>query len=135
MKDLDKLASKLKKTTLEAINRAEIIKKEKEEEEKRLAERQKIQDELEAASIIERIPDLAEKAALKKLFSVEVMKLESKHYNFTSYGASCPLEGHLKGSAKLVYLACKKANLNPKIESWHDGMGMDSGYQVTINWS
>jgi hypothetical protein len=40
----------------------------------------------------------------------------------------------LKGPAAIVWNELVKAGLQPALEYWHDGMGMDGGFNIIIKW-
>lgn len=40
----------------------------------------------------------------------------------------------LKGAAKLVYEALATAYLNPTIDYWHDGVGVNSGFNIVAHF-
>ena len=37
-------------------------------------------------------------------------------------------------TGKLVYSGCVDLKLNPTLEYWYDGCGMESGYNIVIHW-
>ena len=40
----------------------------------------------------------------------------------------------LKGVGAIVWNACQGAKLNPTLEYWHDGAGIESGFNLVVNW-
>lgn len=113
----------------------------KEREKKRLAaiaakeERQRKADELFAAHVLEQVPDKCEKEAEAGRSHAIVMSLKySRDYDSPAPNWNDLPYNKLKGPGALVWNALSLANLNPKIEYWHDGMGMDSGFNIIVQW-
>ena len=50
-----------------------------------------------------------------------------------STNATCRPE-YLIGACRLVFDRLAKCNLNPALEDWHDGIGMQSGYNIVVCW-
>jgi len=47
--------------------------------------------------------------------------------------ATCS-EKWLVGAAKLVWDSCVGSRLQPELQFWHDGCGMDSGFNIVVHW-
>lgn len=107
---------------LTAKTAAELETKRKKEQE----EKKKLQKK--ANRIIARIPDIIEKRISAGEWDAIVMKMSRKEYD--------PDESSLPfGAARIVWDECKKNNLKVKADYWYSGDGMDSGYNLVINWS
>ncbi len=98
--------------------------------------RKKFDDELKASRIIDKIPIRAETEAAEGRNHCIVMSIKfedySRPHDANDWRVCDPK--WLNGAAKLVWEYCVKAELNPTIEDWHDGMGMDSGHNIVIHW-
>jgi hypothetical protein len=131
--------SKLKDMTRRAIEAGQA-------EAKRLAEQvaekerlKKAQDELKAKRIIMQIPGRAEKEAALGRSHAIVMAVKYEDYDRprdTPAGKDWRVcQGDwLKGACKLVWEYCVEAELNPTLEDWHDGCGINSGHNIVIHW-
>lgn len=123
----------LRKLTEEAVERGRL---EHEDELQRIAEqeaRQRRADELKAEGIIMQIPSKCEKEARNQRSHAVVMGLRyGKDHD--QIGGNVLEVAKLKGAGKIVYDYCKDAGLNPTLEYWWSGDGMDSGYNIVVRW-
>jgi hypothetical protein len=127
--------AKLRKATEDAIQRG------KEREKKRLAEvkakdeRQKQKDQLLASHILAAFPDKCEKEAEQGRSHAIIMGLKySRDYDSPAPNWNDLPYNKLKGPGALVWNYLSLAGLKPTIEYWHDGMGMDSGFNIVVHW-
>lgn len=127
------LAQELKAKTKAAIAEGERKRRVKEAEVKAKDLRQKTEWSAIAHRIIADIPDKAGKATEECLFKVKVMKTVNGR-DHISYPQKLDYTG-LTGVAAMVYNYCNTAGLNPKIQANWDGGGMDSWYEIWIDWS
>lgn len=127
----------LRKKTGDAVQRGEQKRKAAEEaaelQKKRIQER----DQRIAENIIADIPLKCEEAAEKCQSQAVIMEMQyDRDYTYpTQFGGTpvdLPIEC-LRGPALIVWNRVKGA-LSIKIESWHDGMGEKSGYNLVVNW-
>lgn len=127
--------SNLKRLTQEAIQRGKA-KKAKDEQEKQEKEERRLREQKHRAEgIIEQIPHLAEKAAHEAQSQAVVMKMKwTEDYTSTGVGHSRGISIVHGSAADLVMKWCQEAGLRPTVEDWHDGCGMDSGYEIVIHW-
>lgn len=98
-------------------------------------EKQKqLEDSIKADSIIEQIPSRCAKEAESGRDYAIVMSLKwmDDYKQPESNGNLKPEE--LFGAGKLVWNACVEAELNPTIEYWWSGDGMESGYNIVVHW-
>lgn len=120
---------KLKKLAKDAIEAG------KERERKRLAEikakddRQKEKDRLFAAHVIAQVPGKCEAEAEQGRSHAIVMGL--KHGR--DHDSPAP-NWKLKGPGAIVWNFLVTAGLEPAIEHWHDGCGMDGGFNIVVKW-
>lgn len=133
----------LRQLTQDAIKSANIRReKELQLEEARIYGRLQEQ-ELKARGIIAQIPGRAETEALAGRNHAIVMALK--------YGADFDIDfeqrsndqhncfrrvnpAGLSHAARLVYEYCLGADLKPSFEFWHDGVGVNSGWNIVIHW-
>lgn len=95
--------------------------------------RKQRQAELLAEQVIDQIPHKCEKEAEQERSHAVVMGMKwDRDYPFNS--GKQPKPQDLIGAGKIVYEYCAKAGLNPTIEYWHDGMGMESGHNIVVHW-
>jgi hypothetical protein len=92
------------------------------------------EDQIKAEGIIAKIPSLCFKAAQDKQTSVCVMPLKRADYHHDTNGNTLNYSQLKKGVAAIVWNACVLAGLKPSLEFWHDGCGMDSGFNMCVNW-
>jgi len=91
------------------------------------------EDQIKAEGIIAKIPSLCFKAAQNGKTTVCVMPLKRTDYH-NCYGNTLKYSQLKKGVAAIVWNACVMADLKPSLEFWHDGIGMDSGFNLFVNW-
>lgn len=111
----------LRAITEEAIKRQE---EEKEKELLRLKDKQAQQakvDELRAQGIIMQIQPKCRKEAENGRSHAIVMSINQESDIY-------------KGSASIVHQYCMDHRLNPKLERWDDGFGINSGYNIVVHW-
>lgn len=85
-----------------------------------------------AEHVIEQIPSRAKREATAGRNHAIVMALKSDDWKEASYTNSKPT--NLIGVGKLVWEYCVGAKLNPTLEYWHDGVGVNGGYNLVIHW-
>src|SRR5262249_19692590 len=107
------------------------------EEEARALEHDRQLERDKALSIISAIPNRARTAAQAKQSYAIAMSLREgtdfkRPLNDREYCTCSP--AWLTGTAKLVWDACVQNKLKPELQFWHDGGGMDSGFNLVIHW-
>jgi hypothetical protein len=85
-----------------------------------------------AEHVIEQIPSRAKREATAGRNHAIVMALNNDDWKEASYSNSKPT--NLIGVGKLVWEYCVEAKLNPTLEHWHDGVGINGGYNLVIHW-
>jgi hypothetical protein len=125
----------LRKLTDEALVNAEKERTRQAEEQLRIAEENKKKRENRAATILAEIPAKAREAAVKGSCSVAIMRLEYPEFDKPSgtHFALCEPQW-LKGAAKIVWDHCVEANLKPRLEHWHDGVGIHESFDIIVQW-
>jgi len=100
-------------------------------------ERERQAEQVLANSIIAQIPERARAAARAKQSYAIVMGLRSG----TDYREPLGNRNHatlsehwLTGAARLVWDACVNSKLKPELQYWHDGFGVNSGFNIVIHW-
>jgi len=136
--------AQLRQHTEQAIQRGKC------KEETRLAdikaedERKAKRDQLFAATVLAEFPDKCEKEAGRGRSHAIIMGLKyNRDYvydarmfgEFLNDGNFNSLSyDRLTGPGAIVWNYLQAAGLKPTIESWHDGMGMDSGFNIVVKW-
>jgi hypothetical protein len=129
----------LKRMTAEAIEVGKAKAKKMAEE---IAEKERLRqiaDERKAQNVIDQIPGRAEKEASLGRNHAIVMSVDFADYDRPSHTPAgkdwrvCQGDW-LKGACKLVWEYCVEAGLNPTLEDWHDGVGVNSGHNIVIHW-
>jgi len=127
--------AKLRRLTEEAIERG------KERERKRLAdvkakdERQKQKDQLLAAHVLATFPEKCEREAEQGRSHAIIMGLKHGRDHDSPAPNWNELPYHkLKGPGAIVWNYLVKAGLKPTIEYWHDGMGIEGGFNIVVKW-
>jgi hypothetical protein len=128
--------AQLRQLTEKAIQRG------KEKETKRLAdvqaknERQAKADQLLAAKVLAEVPDKCEREAGRERSHAIVMGLKwGRDYGHSGPGSTNSLsQSQLKGPALIVWDYLQEQKLNPTLEYWHDGLGMNSGFNIVVKW-
>ena len=115
----------------------QAIQQGKEKEAKRLAdvqaknERQAKSDQLFAARVLAEVPDKCEKEASRERSHAIVMGLKwGRDHDYTN----ALTHDQLKGPASIVWNYLQEQKLNPTLEYWHDGIGMNSGFNIVVHW-
>lgn len=117
--DLRKITKNAIKKGIELKNKKLVALKEEEESKQR-------EYEALAATILESVPQLCQDAAEKGKDQVVVMALiRGRDYE------RCQ---QLKGVGGIVWNSLQEAKLNPSIDYWYDGGGMDSGFNLSVQW-
>lgn len=127
-------ANQLKKITKEVKKEKEKQNEAKEREQKKRELNRLEEEKLLAKSIIKRATEAALKAAKRGETSSFVMNINSCHYQDSIYSVHQLVPSKLKGTALIVWNELNKAGFNCIIESWYDGIGMNSGYKILISW-
>jgi hypothetical protein len=132
MIDLDKL----KKLTAEAVERGRLAAEEAEKKRLEKEERKRKAAERKAQNVIDQIPDRAEREAKEGRNHAIVMSVKFDDYkrpsNENNFSILKP--EWMVGACKIVYDYCKQAGLNPTLEYWWSGDGVDSGHNIVIHW-
>jgi hypothetical protein len=125
------------KETEEVRQRADEEKETEQKEQRAKAQLQERLDELKALQVIIQIPNRMETEARAGrghaiLMSVGYKDYERPHTKEMNWNM-CRAEW-LKGACRLVYQHCQESELKPTIEFWHDGVGVNSGFNIVIHW-
>jgi hypothetical protein len=102
-----------------------------------------LEEQLRARGIIAQIPGRAETEALAGRNHAIVMGLkynedftydaEERGYDQKNcYRTLNPAK--ISSTARLVFDHCEAAGLKPSFEFWHDGAGVNSGWNIVIHW-
>lgn len=135
----------LKKRTQDAIKKGQEEQKRKQKEQQDKQEAFEKEEQRKAKSILAKLPAKCEQAASEGKNSVTVMKLE-----YGDYDANIEYFDNKKGlieklnlikslKAQIVFQECCKifnedSGGEVKIEHWHDGIGMNGGYELNVYW-
>lgn len=85
-----------------------------------------------AAQVMMQVDGKAQVAASKGEDKAMVMDLTDEDAdNVTQVQLST---AQLKGAAYIVFKSLSGLGFKPTVNYWHDGMGMDGGYQIWIHW-
>jgi len=127
--------AQLRQLTEQAIQRG------KWKEEKRLVdikvedERKVKRDQLFAAAVLSDFPDKCEKEAGRGRSHAIIMGLKySRDYVYQGNNFNSIHVELLTGPGAIVWNYLQEAGLKPSIEYWHDGMGMESGFNILVHW-
>lgn len=97
------------------------------------ADRERKAHQLMAETVISQIEDKCEQEANNQRSHAIIMGLKYRR-DYDSGWPSVPTGDTLKGPGKIVYDFCEKEGLMPIIEDWHDGVGINSGYNIVVQW-
>jgi len=127
--------AKLRQLTKDAIQRG------KDREAKRLAEikakeeRQKQKDQLLASHVLAAFPEKCEREAEQGRSHAIIMGLKyGRDYDSPAPNWNDLPYNKLKGPGAIVWNYLVKAGVEPSIEFWHDGMGIDGGFNIVVKW-
>ena len=127
---------KLKAMTATAIEKGQEAARKLAAKETEKVRLKKLADERKAQNVIDQIPGRAEREAAEGRNHAIVMAVKFDDYD-RPHGANnwnqCDPQW-LKRAVKLVFEYCVEADLNPTLESWHDGQGVNSGHNIVIHW-
>ncbi len=127
---------RLRNLTDIALAQANEERRRREAEEREAEERKQLEIRAKARSILVQIPRRAEEDAIAgRKFSI-VMSFSYGDYNRPrdeKRNHFCdPL--WLTGATQIVYEHCVLAELHPTLEYWHDGAGVNEGFNIVIHW-
>lgn len=89
-------------------------------------------DKRRADQICSKVPEICKKAAANEKNSAIIFQLRYSDY---SNGYSSKLEyTQLTGAARIVWNQLVESGLNPTLEYWHDGVGIESGFNMVAHW-
>lgn len=125
----------LRQLTEKAIQRG------KDKEAQRLAdvqaedERKAKRDQLFAASVLAEFPDKCEREAIRGRSHAVIMGLKHSR-DYTYQGSNFNILGydHLTGPGAIVWNYLQEAGLKPTLEYWHDGVGINAGFNIVAHW-
>lgn len=125
----------LRKATTDAIQRGKEREKQRLADVKAKDERQKQKDQLLCSHILAQFPAKCEKEAEQGRSHAIIMGLKyGRDYDSPAPNWNDLPYNKLKGPGALVWNYLAVAGLQPTIEYWHDGMGMDSGFNIVVHW-
>ena len=129
--------AKLRQLTEQAIQRGKDKEAKRLAEVKAEAERKAVRDQLFAATVLAEFPDKCEKEAERGRSHAIIMGLKSdRDYTHASGNKNWNALGYerLQGPGAIVWNYLVKAGLKPSIEFWHDGCGVESGFNIVVQW-
>ncbi len=97
------------------------------------SDEKKAHDVQKAREILKNLKACATVASEKGLNEVKVMALKGRVDFDRMYTNKLPAS-ELIGAARLVYSKLEGENLKLDIRFWHDGGGMDSGFDLWLLW-
>lgn len=97
-------------------------------------ERKQREAELRAEEIIAQIPAKCASEAENQRSHAIVMSLNYSEYETLPGQWNQLTYDRLKGAGSIVWNACQAAQLQPTLEYWHDGCGMESGFNIVVHW-
>jgi hypothetical protein len=125
----------LRQLTEQAIQRGKL------KEEKRLAaikleeERKAKREQLFAETVLAEFPDKCEKEAGRGRSHAIIMGLKyDRDYTYHGNNFNILTPERLTGPAAIVWKHLEEAELKPTLEHWHDGMGIDGGFNIVVHW-
>ena len=124
---------KLKQLTQTAVQKEQDRQATLLAKEQAAAERERKTHQLMAETVIAQIEDKCEREANNQRSHAIIMGLKYNR-DYDSGWPSIPTANDLKGPGKIVYDFCEKEGLMPMIEDWHDGVGINSGYNIVVQW-
>ena len=128
--DIEKLKQQTKDGLLARQVEAEIAERRAKEKEAR----NRLLQELKAERILSQLSSRCEaESTAGRNFAIVMSVSHSDCRPPNNLYGTCKPEW-LQGVPKLVYNACVEANLNPTIEYWHDGIGIESGFNIVVHW-
>jgi hypothetical protein len=112
-------------------NAIEAVKRRRQEEELKKQKFAKEQ-EVRANNILDSVESICNKAASKGDYTAKIMRL--KHdVDHKSFSSSLTVGG-LRNAGRIVFDSLEEAGLNPSIQFWHDGVGIESGFDIWVNF-
>lgn len=126
----------LQRQTAAAIERGREETRKRAEAEELQEKLKQREQELKAEMVIAQIPLRAEQEARAGrnhaiIMSVGFNDYDRPHENM-QWSRCDP--SWLKGACKLVYQYCVESQLRPTLDYWHDGVGVESGFNIVIHW-
>ncbi|OGY62361.1 MAG: hypothetical protein A2745_02080 [Candidatus Harrisonbacteria bacterium RIFCSPHIGHO2_01_FULL_44_13] len=98
-------------------------------------------EESRAEQVISHIPNLTEAAARTGKNKAVIMDITAKDYErpsqclFRAWDWRVCKPEWLAGACKLVFDYCQEAGLDPRIEYWHEDVGMKTdGFYMVVHW-
>lgn len=126
---------KLKELTNKAIQKEQERQTDALKKEQAAEERERKKHQLMAENIIAQIEDKCVREALMQRTHVIVMSLKDDRDYDRKIWPQTPNKQTIRGPGKIVFDFCEKEGLMPTIEYWHDGMGLESGYNIIVRWN
>ena len=124
---------KLRQITQQAIAQGEERRRKQLAQIKEKEEQERKKHELIAEQVLAQVPSKCELEASNGRTHAIVMSLKwDRDYAFPVGNALT--YDKLRGPGALVWNALREAELDPVIESWHDGVGMNSGFNIVVKW-
>lgn len=126
-------SEELRQITVDAILRGQEEQRKKliriREENERKAKR----DQLLAEQVLSQVPKKCRLEAAEGRTHAVVMGLEYSR-DYERYPSGNLEHTALRGPGALVWNALRNAGLDCAIEYWHDGVGVNSGYNIIVKW-
>lgn len=85
-----------------------------------------------AENIMSEVAGKCEKAAGKGEYSCKIMELV-RGRDYLGFPSSLAIH-ELQGVGKLVVETCHKNGLSCTVEYWHDGIGIESRFDLRVSW-
>jgi hypothetical protein len=121
--------------TSEAIRIGEAAARAKIEHEKRMEDAKRLQEEAKAGSILAQVPARAEAEAKVGRNHAIIMGMTYGDGSWTGNTDHNTIQPYqLVGAARLVWEQVEAAGLKPTLDFWHDGVGINGGFNIVIHW-
>lgn len=128
--------SQLRLATLQGIARGNQAQELARKQAQEAADAARLEQEAKAKGIIRQIPSRCQVEAAEGRSHAIIM---SVGYNDTKRPQTANDwrvvdPAWLTGAAQIVWQACVDAKLQPTLEFWHDGVGVNSGHNIVVHW-
>ena len=90
-------------------------------------------DRLKAEKVLSQVSNRCEKEAKLGRRHAIIMSVGYDDYSHQPGYNGCKSE-YLVGVCKIVYDELEESQLNPSLEDWHDGIGINGGYNIIVSW-
>jgi hypothetical protein len=126
--------NELRELTSSGRDRIAMAKLRAEEEARQKEDRQRVLDQAKADNITGQIKERCRKEALAGRDFAIVMSIKYTDFKPVYNGPVTYSSGTLRGASAIVWQHCVDEGLSPTLEDWHDGMGINGGYNIVVHW-